>query len=107
MKSLKIGDKVIMNKHGFHFYHNPDIQFEMNNVRGEVNRKHFLSAFIEALALTGVGTIKRFNSEGSPYIRWECKMNGMYFYHEHYFESESIQRIGLLQRLRLKLKALL
>jgi hypothetical protein len=105
--SLKIGDKVIMTKKGFHFYHNLDIQFDMHKVSGKVSDKAFESAMSEILAVQGIGTVKRFNSSGDPYIRWENKMNGMYFFYEHYFEHDSIQKIGLLQKLRLKLKAFL
>ena len=104
---MKIGDKVIMTKKGFHFYHNLSIQFDMHNVAGKVSDKDFVSAMSEILAVQGIGTIKRFNSEGDPYIRWESKMNGMYFFFEHYFDQDSVQKICLLQKLRLKLKALL
>jgi hypothetical protein len=105
--NLKIGDKVIMSKEGFHFHHNPDIQFDMCALSGSVKKDVFISFHSEILSLLGIGTVKRFNSSGEPYIRWENKMNGMYFFYEHYFEHESIHKIGLFQRLRLKLKALL
>lgn len=105
--SLKIGDKVIMNENGFHFYHNPSIQLDMGKVGGGVSDDYFTETFVESLAILGVGTIKRFNDSGDPYIRWENKMNGMFFHREHFFDKESVTKIGLFLKLKLAIKRLL
>lgn len=66
---LKIGDKVKMTPRGFRFYSNVDIAFDMNSVAGLMRQENFTSAVCEQFAIHGVGTVQRFNDEGSPYVR--------------------------------------
>lgn len=105
--SLRVGDKVKMTKRGFQFYANVDIQFAMSSVGRKMDYKHFTQAICEQFAIHGVGVVKKFNSQGEPYIRWEFSLNGMRYYYSHYFEEKNVQKLTLLDKLRLKLRKIL
>lgn len=104
---LKIGDKVKMTKRGFKFYADLDIQFSMGNVGGKMDAKHFTSSVCEQFAICGIGTIKRFNDDGCPYIYWEYKVNGIKYHFSHYFEIKDVRKLSYLDRIRIFLKELL
>jgi hypothetical protein len=104
---LKIGDKVKMTKRGFKFYGNTLILFELNLVGGKMEYKHFESALCESKAIHGVGTIKRFNEEGEPYVLWENNLDGINYFYTHYFEIKDIRKLNFIDRLKAKLKRLL
>lgn len=97
--SLKIGDKVKMTQRGFLFYSNVDTAFEMNNVAGLMNQERFTSAVCEQFAIHGVGTIKRFNADGYPFVRWDFSINGMKYHYQHLFDSKDIKKLNMLDRL--------
>lgn len=102
--SLKIGDKVRMTKKGFKFYSNIDIQFEMNSVGLLMERKHFTTAACELFAIHGIGTVKRFNDEGLPYIRWEYRLDGIKYHYQHYFQLNDVNKLNLLDKLIFKIQ---
>jgi hypothetical protein len=105
--NLKIGDKVKMTKRGFKFYGNVNIQFTMNSIGGKMEYKHFESALCEAKAIHGVGTIKRFNDGGDPYVRFENSLDGIVYFYTHYFEIKDVRKLNFFDRLKAKLKSLL
>ena len=102
--NLKIGDKVRMTPQGFRFYSNVDTQFIMHSVGLSMNSKHYTSAVCGLMAVHGVGTVKRFNSEGSPYIVWNYKLDGMKYYYTHYFEVEDVKKLSFLDKLLFKIQ---
>lgn len=104
---LKIGDKVKMTKRGFKYYANIDNAFEGHNVAGLLDQKHFTSAICQQFAIRGVGTVKRFNSENDPYVRWDFSIDGIKYYYSHYFDKRDVKKLTLLDKLRLKLRNLL
>lgn len=104
---LKIGDKVKMTKRGFKFYANVDISFETNSVGGSMDEQRFTSAVCEQFAIHGVGTIKQFTDEGTPYIRWDFSINGMKYHYHHYFDKRDIKKLSFLDKIIFKLKGLL
>lgn len=105
--NLKIGDKVKMTKRGFRFYGDVNIQFTMCSVGGKMEYKNFESAICEAISIHGIGTVKRFNDEGSPYILWENILDGINYFYTDYFEKKDIRKLNFLDRLKAKLKSLL
>jgi hypothetical protein len=105
--SLKIGDKVKMTNRGFKFYGNVNIQFDMFNVGGKMEYKHFESALCKSKAIHGIGTIKRFNTEGDPYVRWENSLDGINYFYTHYFDKRDVAKLTLLDKIKLKLRSLL
>jgi hypothetical protein len=104
---LKIGDKVKMTKRGFKFYGNTFILFDVSQVGGKMEYKHFEAALCESKAIHGVGTVKRFNHEGEPYVLWENSLDGINYFYTHYFEIKDIRKLNLIDRLKAKLKRLL
>jgi hypothetical protein len=105
--NLKIGDKVKMTKRGFKFYGNTFTLFDVNQVGGKMEYKHFESALCEAKAIHGIGTVKRFNEEGSPYVRFENSLDGIGYFYTHYFEIKDVRKLNFLDRLKAKIKRLL
>jgi hypothetical protein len=105
--SLKIGDKVKMTKKGFRFYGNIEIVFDMNQIDETMSYEHFKSALCEAKAIHGIGTVKKFNSLGEPYVRWENSLDGIYYFYTHYFCTEDVRKLNFFDRLKAKLKSLL
>ena len=105
--SLKIGDKVKMTKRGFKFYGNVSKQFTMFYVGGKMEYEHFESAMCESKAIHGIGTIKRFNTEGDPYVRWENSLDGIKYHYTHYFDKRDVAKLTLLDKLKFKLRSLL
>lgn len=101
---LKIGDKVKMTKKGFKFYANLDIQFDMGSVGRKMDEKHFTQAVCEQFAIHGVGTVKKFNESGEPYIRWDFAIDGMEYHYTHYFENKDIRKLTMLEKIMLFLK---
>lgn len=97
---LKIGDKVKMTPRGFKFYSNVDIAFQMHSVGGLMESKHFTSAICDQFAIHGVGTIKRFNSDGDPFIRWDFSINGTKYHYSHYFDKKDIRKLTFLEKLK-------
>lgn len=97
---LKIGDKVKMTPRGFRFYSNVDTAFEMNCVAGVMKEEHFTSAICGLFAIHGVGTIKRFDSDGDPFIRWDFSINGTKYHYSHYFDKKDIRKLTLLEKLK-------
>lgn len=104
--SLKIGDKVKMTPRGFKFYSNLDIQFVMVSVGSKVDEKHFTEAICEQFAIHGIGVIKKFNTEGEPYIRWDFSIDGLEYHYSAYFGSKDVRKLNLLERLIEKLKGI-
>lgn len=102
--SLKIGDKVRMTKKGFRFYSDIDIQFDMGSVALLMERKHFTMAVCEQFAIHGVGTVKRFNDEGCPYIKWEYRLDGIKYRYQHYFQLDDVKKLSLLDKLIFKIQ---
>ena len=105
--NLKIGDKVKMTKRGFKFYGNTFTLFHVNQVGGKMDYKRFESALCEAKAIHGIGTVKRFNEEGSPYVRFENSLDGIGYFYTHYFEIKDVRKLNFLDRLKAKIKRLL
>jgi hypothetical protein len=97
---LKIGDKVKMTKRGFIFYANVDTSFDMFSVGGKMSHENYTSAICQQFAIHGVGTIKRFNDEGSPLVRWEFSIDGMEYHYSHYFDKKDIRKLTLLEKLK-------
>ncbi len=104
---LKVGDKVKMTKRGFKFYGNTHTLFDVNQVDGKMEYRHFESALCEAKSIHGIGTVKRVNDEGSPYILWENSLDGINYFYTHYFEIKDVRKLNFLDRLKAKLKRLL
>ena len=102
--NLKIGDLVILNNEGFAFHGNPEVQFDTHTVgkSGVVAEDVFKEAFVEVLALQGVGRVIKFNQD-EPFIKFEHRTKGMYFTYNHYFEPDSIDKLSLFQKLKYKL----
>lgn len=96
---MKIGDKVKMTRRGFRFYSDLDNAFELSSVSSKMNSEDFNRCVCELFAVNGVGTIKRFNEQGDPYIRWEFSLNGMYYFHEHYYEEKDIRKLTWIERI--------
>jgi hypothetical protein len=92
--SLKIGDKVRMTRKGFKFHSNLNISFEMHSVCLSMEHKHFTSAVCELFAINGVGTVKKFNDEGEPYVRWDFKLGGIKYHYSHYYELASVRKLS-------------
>lgn len=101
---LKIGDKVRMTPKGFKFYSDIDIQFDMGSVGSLMERRHFTMAACELFAIHGVGTIKKFNDEGLPYIKWEYRLDGIKYHFEHYFQLDDVKKLSLLDKLIFKIQ---
>lgn len=104
---LKISDKVRMTPRGFRFYSNVDIAFETHSVGGLMESKHFTSAVCEQFAIHGVGTVKEFSDDGTPYIRWDFSINGMKYHYHHYFDVRDVKKLSFLDKIIFKLKGLL
>ena len=102
--NLKIGDKVRMTKKGFKFYSDIDIQFDMGSVGRKMNAEHFTMAVCEQFAIHGVGTVKRFNDEGCPYIKWEYRLDGIKYRYQHYFQLDDVKKLSLLDKLIFKIQ---
>lgn len=102
--NLKIGDKVRMTKKGFKFYSNIDIQFDMGSVGSLMERRHFTMAACELFAIHGVGTIKKFNDEGLPYIKWEYRLDGIKYRYQHYFDLRDVKKLSILDKLIFKIQ---
>jgi hypothetical protein len=98
--NLKIGDKVKMTPRGFKFYANLDTSFDMGSVAGSMNSQQFTQAICEQFAIHGVGVVKKFNTEGEPYIRWEFSIDGMNYHYSHYFDKKDIRKLTLLEKLK-------
>lgn len=104
---LKVGDKVKMTPRGFKFYSNLDIQFFMVSIGGKVDEKHFTEAICEQFAIHGVGIVKKFNDEGSPYVRWENSLDGIKYYYTHYYDKRDVAKLTLLDKIKTFLKGFL
>lgn len=102
--NIKIGDKVRMTKKGFKFYSDIDIQFDMSSVGSLMERRHFTMAACELFAIHGVGTVKRFNDEGLPYIKWEYRLDGIKYRYQHYFDLRDVKKLSLLDKLIFKIQ---
>ena len=102
--SLKIGDKVKMTEHGFKFYSNVDIAFDSHSVARIMAAKHFTSATCELFAIHGVGIIQKFNDEGTPYICWEYRLDGIKYHYIHYYEPNHIKKLSFLDKVIFKLQ---
>ena len=98
--NLKIGDKVKMTPRGFKFYSNLDIQFVMVSVGSKVDKKHFTEAICEQFAIHGIGIVKKFNSEGEPYIRWDFSIDGLEYHYSSYFDKKDIRKLTFLEKLK-------
>jgi hypothetical protein len=106
--SLQIGDKVKMTKRGFRFYSNVDTQFDMGSVGEKMNAEQFTMSVCELFAIHGVGTIKRFNDDGTtPYVRWDFSINGIKYHYHHYFDVRDIKKLSFLDKIIFTLKGLL
>jgi len=105
--SLKIGDKVKMTKRGFKFYSDIDIAFTMHSVGGEMNRNNYTSAICEQFAIHGIGTVRKFNNENDPYIRWDFSIDGVKYHYTHYFDKKDVKKLTILDKLRIKLRKFL
>ena len=99
---LKIGDKVKMTPRGFKFYSNVDIQFDMSSIGRKMDAEHFTQAICEQFAIHGVGTVKKFNELGDPYIRWEYRLDGIRYHYEHYFETSNVKKLSFLDKIIFK-----
>lgn len=102
--NLKIGDKVKMTPRGFKFYSNVDIQFDMSNVGGKMDYNHFTRAVCEQFAIHGVGTVKKFNESGEPYIRWEYHLDGIRYHYEHYIETSDVKKLSFIDKFIFKIQ---
>jgi hypothetical protein len=102
--SLKVGDKVKMTPRGFKYYSNLFRAFDMFSVARVMKQEHFTSCICELFAIHGVGTVKRFNSYGDPFIRWEYSINGMHFHYSHYYDLKDVKKLNLLEKAKLFLQ---
>jgi hypothetical protein len=105
--NLKIGDKVKMIPRGFRYYSNIDTAFDTHCVGGSMNSEHFTCAVCELFAIHGVGTVKRFNDEGTPYVRFENSLDGIGYFYTHYFDVKDVKKLSLLDKLIFKLKGII
>jgi len=103
---LKIGDKVKMTKRGFKFYSNLDITYRMYSAAGILERDSYIQSITQLFSIHGVGTVVKFNSEGDPYIRWSYSLDGVYYFHEAYYEGLDVRKLNKLEQFHLKIKGL-
>jgi hypothetical protein len=101
---LKIGDKVKMTKRGFQFYSNIDTTFDMHSVAGAMEDRHFTGAVCELFAIHGVGVVKKFNNEGSPFVKWEFNLDGVHYFYSHYYDLRDVKKLSFLDKLIFKLQ---
>jgi hypothetical protein len=101
---LKIGDKVKMTPRGFRFYSNIDNAFDSHCVGGSMDSKRFTGAVCELLAIHGVGTVKQFSDEGTPYVRFENSLDGIGYFYTHYYDVKDVKKLSFLDNLIFKLK---
>lgn len=102
--SLKTGDKVKMTARGFKFYSDLEISHRMSSKGSKMDYESFENAVCELFAIHGIGVVKKFNSYGDPYIRWDFSIGGKYFHYAHYFEPKDIKKLSLLDKIIFKLK---
>jgi hypothetical protein len=98
---LKIGDKVKMTAEGYHFHHNVDKMIEGIQVpsRAGLDEKDVEERFCEMLAIQGIGTVIKFNSDGDPFISWEWKNAGMFFKKRCFYDIDDVRKLTLWEKL--------
>jgi hypothetical protein len=53
------------------------------------------------------GTVKKFNDEGEPFVRWDFKLGGIKYHYSHYYELASVKKLSFLDRIIFKIKGLI
>lgn len=101
---LKIGDKVKMTKRGFNFYSNLNYAFSLNSICGSMSKKHFEESVCELLSIHGIGTVKKFNSSGDPYIEFKYRLDGVKYFSGHYYELKDVKKLSFIDRLIFKIQ---
>ena len=105
--SLKIGDKVKMTKRRFRFYSNLYNSFDRHSLYGNIDYDSYVQSVTELFAINGVGTVKKLNPEGDPLVRWKYSLNGVYYYHQFYYDKKDVRKLSFLERLILKIKGII
>lgn len=101
---LKIGDKVRMTPRGFKFYSNLDHAFSLSSIRGSMSEKHFEECACGLFSIHGIGTVKKFNSSGDPYIEFKYKLDGVRYFSSHYYDLKDIEKLSFMDRLIFKIQ---
>lgn len=102
--NFKIGDKVKMTKEGFLFYSNIDTAYDMASTSMKVESSNFERAICTLFSIHGIGTVKKINSCGDLYIRWNYRLDGVKYYSEHYYEQEEVSKLSFLDKIKFKLQ---
>lgn len=97
--NIKIGDKVKLTSLGYHFQHNIDLKLDCTEAGGEFRRKDLEGGICEMLAVQGTGTVLKFNIEGSPFVKWEWRNAGMYFYYKFHYNIDDVRKLTLWEKL--------
>lgn len=104
---LKIGDKVRMTPRGFRFHSNLDISFECGSCDSKMNHLQFIKTTCELFSIHGVGEVKKFSSEGDPFIKFEYTLDGIKYYHSAYYVRGVIKKLSLIDRIKFFMKRFL
>jgi hypothetical protein len=102
--NFELGDRVKMTKKGFKFYSNVDKQFNSHSVSNKMDSEHFTMCVCELFSVHGIGTVKHFNDEGDPYISWKYKLDGVYYYYEHFYDKKDVTKLSILDRIIFKIQ---
>jgi len=104
--NINIGDKVKISKHGLQFYANINKMIDCHTtpLRKEIRSDNVEELICELMAIHGVGTVKKMNSDGDLYIRWDYRLDGMKYYSEGVYEVESVSKMSILDKLKFKLQ---
>jgi hypothetical protein len=99
MSKFKVGDKVRLTEEGFHFYHNPHHMVDSFLIGDSINPKNARKLICELLAVQGIGTVTRFNSEGDPSVDWKFRNAGMFFKYSSIYDIDNVRKLTLLEKL--------
>ena len=102
--NFELGDRVKMAKKGFKFYSNVDKQFDSHSVSNKMDSEHFTMCVCALFSVHGIGTVKHFNDEGDPYISWKYKLDGVYYYYEHFYDKKDVTKLSILDRIIFKIQ---
>ena len=102
--NFELGDRVKMTKKGFKFYSNVDKRFDSHSVSNKMDSEHFTRCVCALFSVHGIGTVKHFDDEGNPYISWKYKLDGVYYYYEHFYEKKDVTKLSILDRIIFKIQ---
>ena len=99
--SLKIGDKVKMNKDGI-LYHNPDNMFDAHSVGRLLDETHYERSICEFMSIQNIGEVKELN-EHDIRVRFHNSLNGRYFFFTMWYERSHLSKLTFFEKLKYKL----